>query len=230
MNARQKSKLNMYRTVELHCNNNSALIAGNTAFSDSYSQFINKIVAIQGSTTEQEQKITGFTTAKSVAKKALSETASIIAGFIFAYASANNNYQLKEKVNYTYSELLAERDEQLVPVCSNILNSANDNLAALTDYGITAATVSGLQSAMEAYNAAVPANTNATSIRKAYGQALKQLIKETDVILKERMDKLVSNFADTDPGFVASYKNARSIIEPGYRKNIKKEAEVKAAA
>lgn len=103
-------------------------------------------------------------------------------------------------------------------------------LAALADYGITAASVTALQSAMDAYNAAVPANTNATSIRKSYGEGLKQLIKDTDVILKERMDKLVSNFADTDPGFVAAYKNARSIIEPGYRKNIKKEAEAKAAA
>src|SRR5664279_5778265 len=218
MTSCQECKLNMYRSVELLCDNNSALIAGNVAFGNAYAIFKGQIGGILETTANQSKVTVGLTTAKTDAKKSLCIIANEITSRIFAYADANGNADLKAQVNFSFSKLMKQKDDVLVPICINFANIANANLPALADFGIDAAKVTAVETAMETFSTAVPANKTARSVKQSDGSALKDLFKSTDAVLKNRMDKLVSAFAETDAGFVSSYKNARNIINPSFNK------------
>ena len=100
MNSRQEAKLNMYRTVQLQCNNNSAITATNPAFTAAFAVFTAHISNIISTVSSWTQVITGVAIDKTVAKKNLSQSATDIAALVFAYASSINNNTLKQQVNY----------------------------------------------------------------------------------------------------------------------------------
>jgi Carboxypeptidase regulatory-like domain len=214
MNANQESKLNMYRTVQDICNLNIAIITGIPALQSVFNALVEFIENIISAATNESLVISGIAIDKTVAKKNLCQSATNMAGLIFAYASSIKNNTLKQEVNFAYTDLFRLRDEELVPAVQNIVTAANTNLADLADYGVTAATISSLQAIIAEYSTAVPQPRSAKSIKEMYGKNLKQLFKDTDDLLKTQMDKLVANLKTTEPNFVSTYKSARVIIDP----------------
>ena len=214
MDSRQEAKLNMYRTVQLFCNNNNAITATNPAFTTAFAAFTAKISNIISTATSESQVITGIATDKTVLKKNLCQSATDIAALIFAYASSINNNTLKQEVNYAYSDFFRLKDDLLAPTAKNIHNAATANLPALAPFGVTAAMLSALQTTINAYSTSVPTPRNAKAIKATYTANIKQLIKETDSILKNQLDKLAVSFKTTQPDFYNSYLNTRIIIDP----------------
>lgn len=214
MNAKQEAKLNMFRATQKHCNDNPTIVATVPAF-ETASQALNAKIASIIATAQQEDLITkGITVDKAEAKKTLCQLATDTAAPIFAFASANNNNQLMQEVNFTYTQLFKSKDDQLAPRCQNILNAAQNNLAALAAYGITAATVTTLQTTINNYQNKVPDPRNAAAQKATIRLNLKNLIKEADKVLKLQMDKTVVAFKTANPDFVSTYKINRIIIDP----------------
>lgn len=214
MNSRQVAKLNMYRSVQQLCNDNNSFIAGNPAFLNALTIFNSKIDEIVSTAASENQVIKGITTDKSVAKKNLCQNAVDTASTIFAFASANGNNTLKQVVNFSFSDLNRLKDDVLYPTCMNILNAAKDSAAALVSYGLTPEMITSLGNSMSSYNTAVPTTKTARSVKSTYGGNLKQLVKDTDAVLKDQMDKIMNTFKIANKDFISSYKNARVIIDP----------------
>ena len=214
MNSRQEAKLNMYRTVQLQCNNNSAITATNPAFTAAFAVFTAQISNIISTVSSWTQVITGVAIDKTVAKKNLSQSATDIAALVFAYASSINNNTLKQQVNYAYSDFFRLKDDLVAPTAKNIHSAATANLAALAPFGVTAAMLTALQTTIDAYSTSVPTPRNAKAIKATYTANIKQLIKETDSILKNQLDKLAVSFKAAQPDFYSSYLNTRIIIDP----------------
>ena len=215
MNATQESKLNMYRATQKHCNDNAAIVATVPAFATTLTAFNSKVSAII-STAQQEDLVTkGITVDKSVAKKTLCQLATDIAAPIFAFASASSNNTLKQEVNFSFSDLLKTKDDILAPRCQNIKDLGTANLAALAPYGLTAASLTALQTTIDGYQVKVPTPRNSAAQKKTIRENLKKLIKEADTVLKEQMDKTVVGFKAAHPDFVSTYKANRVIIDPG---------------
>lgn len=214
MNAKQEAKLNMYRTVENYCNENTTIISTNVAFMAAFTEFKAKIVAINTTLQQDAVNITGIAQDKKNAKLALCEKAADIAGLIYAYAETVSNETLKQEVNYSLSALIKTREETLVARCQNIYNAGVLNQSSLTDYGITPAILANLQSLITAFNAQTPKPRTAISQRKTLTANLVTLFKETDKILRTRMDKLVITFKAAHPDFVKTYEAARVIVDP----------------
>lgn len=218
MNAYQEAKTNMYRAVELLCDNNAAIVALVVAFQTAFTNFKGKIAQIISTTQNKDVVLTGIAADKTVSKLALCRTAADVAAIIYAFATATANNTLKQEVNYSFDDLKKTRDDQLAPRCQNIHDRGFENRADLTDYGITTATLTGLQNAINAYAAETPKPRAAVSHRKTLNANLKQLFKEADEILVEQMDKLVVAFKPAHPEFVAEYEANRIIIDPPSRK------------
>ena len=215
MNAKHEVKLNMYRAVQKHCTDNAAIVATLPAFATTLTAFNAKISAII-STAQQEDLVTkGITVDKAEAKKTLCRLAADIAAPIFAFASAGSNNQLKQEVNFSFSDLLKTKDDILAPRCQNIKDVGTANLAALAPYGLTAANLTALQTTIDGYQAKVPTPRNSAAQKKTIRENLKKLIQETDTVLKEQMDKTVVGFKASNPDFVSTYKANRIIIDPG---------------
>lgn len=215
MERKSEAKLNMYRAVANHCNANPAIIATVPAFQTAVTA-LNANISTMLSTAQMEvQVISGITADKSQLKQSLAQQAADIAAIVFAFASSSGNNTLKEQVKFSFREILRIKDDLIAPTCLNIHNAANTNLAALVGYGITAATLTAFNNAISSFSAAVPSPRNAVSLRAAYKKDLTNLIKQTDKLLKEQLDKLSVQFKTPNPDFFNAYKSNRIIIDPG---------------
>ena len=214
MNAKQEAKLNMFRATQKHCNDNPAIVATVPAFETASIALNAKIASIIATAQQQDLITKGITIDKAEAKKTLCQLATDIAAPVFAFAAANNNNQLMQQVNFTYTTLFRSKDDELAPRCQNIHDAAQNNLASLAPYGITAATVGTLQTTINNYQSKVPDPRNAAAQKATVRANLKNLIKETDAVLKLQMDKTVVGFKAANPDFVLTYKTTRIIIDP----------------
>ena len=204
----------MFRATQKHCADNAIIIATIPALQSAVTSLNAKIVSIIA-TAQQEDLITkGITVDKAEAKKTLCQLTADVAAPIIAYASANSNNQLLKEVSFSYSDLFKTKDDQLAPRCKNIYYAAQNNLAALGDYGISATTVSTLQNTIDNYQSKVPDPRNAAALKVTIRANLKNSIKEADTVLKLQIDKTIVTLKASNPDFVSTYKTNRVILDP----------------
>lgn len=213
MNSKQEAKLNMYDAVLTHCENNSAIVATVPAFQTAVDAFEDIVDDLRNAAQNELQAISGYTQDKTQQRADLIELTLDVAGAIHAYATSVDNLVLKEQVKLVYSDLNRLKDELLGPACTNILDAANNNAAAIVPFGVTAAKITALDDAIEDYLSAVPAHRNAVSNRSSVGEQIKQLFKDGDALLKNQLDKLALQFKATEPNFYNSYRNNRIILD-----------------
>ncbi|MBK8443942.1 MAG: carboxypeptidase regulatory-like domain-containing protein [Sphingobacteriales bacterium] len=214
MNARQESKLNMYRALTQYCDKNAALIATVPAFSNALNTLKTKIAAIQSNASKESAQIGGIAQDKTAAKEILCTRTAEIAAAVYAYAHQTNNNTLRQKMNFSVSDLLRIKDDLLVPTCQVIYNQAQANLPNLADYALNAAALTTLQNAMNNYTNATPLVRNAIGNRSTFRINIKNLLKETDDLLKNQLDKISLQFKNTNPDFLLTYRQLRIIIDP----------------
>lgn len=205
MNARQVAKLLMYQATEKHCDEHADIFAITPAFQTAFNNFKAKIAEISHISQQQEAMWADITANKCNARQTLCQKTAEVAGLIFAFASATSNDTLKQEVNYSYTTLFKTKDDQLAPRCQDIYDKGLANLAKLGDYGITAQTLSNLQTAIDNYLECAPKTRFIADERKAFRTKLVTLFDEADAILREQMDKLVVTFRGDYSGFVKEY-------------------------
>lgn len=213
MNANQESKLNMYDAVLAHLNANAAIVATVPAFQTAADNFEDIVDDLRTAAQNEILAISGFTQDKTQQRADLIELTLDVAGAIHAYAASVDNLVLKDQVKLVYSDLNRLKDELLGPACSNILDAANANAAAIVPFGVTAAKITSLEDAIDDYVSAVPAHRNAVSNRTSLGEQIKQLFKDGDNLLKNQLDKLAIQFKSTNPNFYNSYRSNRIILD-----------------
>lgn len=211
----QENKLSMYRVVEKLLDDNSIIWNGTPAFVTTKNAFSSKIAAISTASQQQQTINTGIATDKKLLKISLINIAAPVAAAVIAYASQTNNNELLNAVNFTQSQLAGTRDDMLGDRCQIIHTKANANLLALAPYGITAPVLTTLQTAITTYTAKVPAPTTAKQSKKTATINIRNLFKETDVILKLQLDKLMLVYKTTNSDFYNNYIGAREIINLG---------------
>lgn len=213
MNAKQEAKFNMFRATEMHVDDNAAIVAANVAFTAAFNQFKTTNVAISGTAQQKSGSLLGIAVDKTNYKQTLCTKTAAVAGYIYAYAAANKNNTLKSEMNLSITTLMRTRDEELAPRCQNVHDKGAVNIAALKDYGVTAALLADLQTAITDYSASTPRPRAAVSSRKTATVNLAALFKENDAILNEQMDKLIEQFRADHPNFVKTYFSNREIID-----------------
>ena len=204
----------MYRAVEQHCNENVAILAEVKAFENAFNAFKPVIVSILGTEQLVGSPIAGITLGKGTSKQTLADMTSEIAGSLYAFADVTKDETLKQEANFSQTKLIQTRDDQLAPICQNIHDRCQTNIALLGDYGVTAAKLADLQTAINNYLVDVPKPRTALSIRKTQNANLAELFRQGDAILNEQMDKLVGAFRAAHPDFVATYESTRIIVDP----------------
>lgn len=214
MDAKQESKLNMYRAVEQHCDDNSSVFASVAGFQTAFTNFKAKIASLIGTEQLSATPLTGIALDKTVSKQDLCQLAADAASMIYAFAVATSNIPLREEVNFPYSKLLGTRDDLLAPRCQGIHDAGVANMPAVKDYGLDVPQLTALQAAITVYAAKTPNPRTAISARKVHKANIRALFVEADAILKNQMDKIVVAFRALSPDFVTGYESNRIIIDP----------------
>ncbi len=218
LTARQEAKLNMYEVVAVTLDANSAITAANAALTAAIVEFKAFIAQIMAAAQTSSAVLTGIAADKKATKNSVSQTAAVIAGQIFAFAAKNGNNTLKQAVNFSATDLRRVKDGEFVPRCQTIHNLGVEHKTALADYGITDAKLADLQTAIDDYAQSVPKPRAAITDRATVKANIKQYFRQADTLLAEQVDKLVETFSKESPDFVATYRNARVIIDPKSKK------------
>jgi hypothetical protein len=218
MNDIQETKQRVYRTVSETCHNNEKTYAGTTAFEKAVMMLDNSIDAI--GKTEQQQSGTqseGVSEEKSKAADALAQEGVRMANAIYVFAVDTEDKVLQTKVNVNKSMFYNGHDGDALVLAKNIADEAHSHEAGLVAYGIDAAAIAALDTAVAAFDSLIVKPRATIDERKVYTGNLKQLFAQTDSILHDRLDKLIALFKTSAPEFYALYKNARNIINTATR-------------
>ena len=217
MNSVQENKLSMYMTVQKVTESYRSVWETLAAFLTFFTNFETVIAKIRATRLVQEGQITGVTKDKAEAQNNLIEKTVAIATAVFAYASASGNHELQDRVSYSPSDLRNSRDTILADRSGVVKEAGEQNVANLSDYGISQGDIDELNDLLNAYLGIIEDPRQAITNRSTATKELKDHFKEGDKILKEQLDKLMPQFKTTGPLFWQQYQNARMIIDLGRR-------------
>src|SRR5579871_97096 len=215
MNKIKEARLNMYETVIAYCNNNTAIVATVPAFQTSLAGFATAVDKINLNARMEADVITGIAADKASLRIVLCQKAADLGAVVFAFASTSNNNELMQKTKFTLSELKRLKDGLLSLICTNIRDAAQANLASLATAGVTAATLTDFQTAIDSYANKATSPRNAVSQRSVYSQALNNFFAIADGIVKKQLDKWAVQFKADNIDFYNGYKSNRKIVDPG---------------
>lgn len=223
MDDRQENRLGSYRTTGEVLTENAVTFAGVPAFVTQHQMLLDSISLIDALAASQGTNTTGVTAAKKEMMRQMKVWAMRVAGALTSYASVQGNDDLKAKAKLNDSMFTEARDDARDDVAQVVHDAANANVAALADYGVTAATLTALQTRIDAYRLVIPSPSVARSNRRGYTELLDTELRRSDTICKERLDGLMEQFhyeADgkTPTQFYLAYQAARDIIDTGSHK------------
>ena len=141
-----------------------------------------------------------------------------LADQMFAYAEDVGDTVLREKMDVSYSDLIAPRDSIVGQKCQGIHTEANAVIASLAPYGILPLDLTDLQGFIDAYELVISAPRVAITVRKGATERIETLIREGTTILTNRMDKLMVDFKTSHPDFYQEYFDARIVVNRGTTK------------
>jgi hypothetical protein len=169
--------------------------------------------------TRQEagNDLTGLTDHKEAEKKKLNGMTFTLAAALAAMAERTGNEALLSNVDFSRSELEDQRDEDQELTARNIAALARENLAALSTGGTTEADITALEAQTDVFREYLPVHRVSVAERKAANEKLNELFKESNRLLKMRLDKMMVRYELSDPDFYAGYVNARIIVDYGVR-------------
>ncbi|MDD2285652.1 MAG: carboxypeptidase-like regulatory domain-containing protein [Paludibacter sp.] len=215
MNINQEDKFSMYYVVKNTCEKYQTTWTTNAVFAATYNLWVAKIPLIEQNRDAQTLETTGITTDKTAKRNSMTEKTLFMINRLQSYANVVNNPELLESIKYSASDLKKSRDTDVIGICNNVLAKASANAAAIATYGVTAAMITELQTAITAYSATLAKPKAAKSQTKTATENLTKLFKEADELLVKRMDLDIELFKTSKPDFYSQYKTARIIIPTG---------------
>lgn len=210
----QKNKLTMSMAVRDYLLPNSTITSPLPNFTANFTIVQSNIIQIQAFAELQDFEKTGIADSKEKLKDLLSGLSGDYSRKLVAYSKFNNNDLLLKEIKISESELKRIADVDLKTKAQELYDRAQANLAALTTYGITAATQTSFQNAITAFNASIPKPRLGIDEKKQATQQLAVLFKALDSAL-ENIDLAIEIVRLTQVNFYNGYKTARKLILTG---------------
>ena len=191
---------------------NQAIWGGVKAVADVVAQLQANNAIIAAKRDEQETATDGQAEAARQACHLLEEEIVEIADQIFALASKNGDKVLEAQSHFTLSLLDDMDPEKLDESAKDVSALATANLAALADYGVTAADVKVLDDLRVAFVPLKTAVPTAKAKKAGQTKTLPQAIRDNQTLLRKQLDRLMTKFKKKNPEFYAGYHTARTIV------------------
>lgn len=213
MNKTQINKLRMFVAVDLVLKNHSELFESLAPLVLGHQRLKDGLLQLEANRLVQEANNTGLTGSKTDLRTKLIDRLMKFMAALKAYAIATNNLELKEKVNYPKSKLVAAPDNILYDIGSLVVSLAMPILPELAKYLITTEKVTDLTTSLTNFKEAIPQKRVATSTSKVSTENIGDVINSLHTLLKEELDALMLLLEEDQPDFYKAYKNARLIVD-----------------
>ena len=218
MNKQNEDKMSMFYALLQVLAKHVAVWTGLVPFKNAHDELKLNVGSIENATQKQETSLKGVALDKRFKKEAMVKQTLSIAQAMFAYAEDEGDVVLRDKVDYSRSELMQTRDAIIAQTCQNIHDLANPIIAALAAYGLLPADLTGHQSTIDAYTATVGSPRAALTVRKGATAEINALVKDSMKILNNRMNKMMPEWEASNPDFFQEYFDARMIVDSGSTK------------
>lgn len=217
MTKSEKNIFAMYKAVNAVLTGNATEVDKLPALKDSHTRFSNKITELGSKDTDYISKTDGKTISKTDAENELIENILPVVGGLQVFAKIIDNHELKVTTKVTVTDMKRMRDNELINKAKQIFDFANTNSAELVNYGITADTITQLNTLITNYEAALSDQGSSFAEKQAARKALTLLFDTADDILKDELDNLMELTRSNNPDFYNEYKAARVIKDLGIR-------------
>lgn len=216
MEDRFTNRVNMTNATIGFSDANASITAGLTAHGNALTVVKGKIVLVNGLNQIAGGSTKGVTTDTNLLRKVMTDMALKCANGTTAYANSVNNNTLKALVNFNQRKLDKYKKEDVDDVCQGIRDAANANIGSLGGFGIVAADVSDLQTAINLYRIATQNPRQAIITKSQAGKQAREIVQDIIVTYFEGiMDPIVNTLKLTQPNFWSGYQQARKVIDLG---------------
>ena len=218
MKSTQEDKLSMeIVVVDLINNTDPTIVAKMPNFDSLSTDFSKNVDKLREFKNGQTLNRTGNRMSKEQLREQMTQLGFITSAKVCAYAIAIDDEVLEMEVTYTYSNLQYLRDTDIADTCQSIYEIAQANLANLTDYGVTAASLLELKDSIDLYNVMLPKTRAGIVTQTIFTDKIVEVFEENEKLLF-RMDKLVTMLKFEEATFFDEYFKSRRIVSTGHRK------------
>lgn len=215
MKKQEENKMSMIYAVLEVCGVHTAKWSPLTAYKTAHDELVANKTSLENALQVQKQILTGVASDKGLKREAMVQKATEVANGLYAYAVDKGNEVLRMKVSMEKSTFMRQRDAVIAQMCQNVCDLGTAEVANLGPYGLVAADMTDLQTAIDTYVAVVSSPRTAVTVRKGATAEIDLLIRNSMKILNGRMDKLMPEFKTSAPDFYQAYFDARIIVDLG---------------
>lgn len=214
---RLANKLVMYHTLQSHLNVNKSVWTSVPAMVETINDFESLLAKIENYRQLKQVNKTGITLQKATQQALVIAHAYELSSVLYAMAIKKNDAILAAKVDFTETDLLKKRDDNLVTTCRNIVEFASEHLAELIAYQVSGDELIVLKEEINRFAENLTTGRVSVSEQKAANENMKIVFVKVDALLKKQLDRIVVRYRKTEPDFYAKYQNLRRIVNYGVR-------------
>lgn len=203
----------MYQAVRRVIQSNNASWNGLAAFENAVTRFSQKVTELENLAYQKSKALLGMKSKRDQKREEIAEKALYVANALYAYASKIKDEKLKADVKYSPSELNYSPLSVFMRLVNGLINTANDNVNEIADYGVDQNRIDDLTLAHMEFIEISNLPRQAIVSRKVITQQIDNAITDIDDVLKSQLDKLIVLLTKDAPTFVMTYEGARTIID-----------------
>ena len=222
---RLENKLVMYHAVQSHLERNKSVWTSVPAMVTTISDFELLLAEIKNYRKLTSENKKGITQQKAAQQALVIAHAYELSSVLYAMAIKKNDVILAAKVDFTETDLLKKRDDNLVTTCRNIVEFASEHLAELNVYRVTGDELIALEENINRFAENLTTGRVSVSEQKAANKKMKIVFLQVDALLKKQLDRIMVRYRKTEPDFYEKYQNLRRIVNYGVRHEKPKEPE-----
>ena len=215
MEKNQLDQFDMLQNVENLFNDNPTLWAGNVPVTNAKTGLSSRVADIAAQYAIQLIVTTGAAKNKENARKKLEKEMFVVSSAVCNYANGINDELLYDKCYVAKSTLSDLHADTLTGRCADLVLDANNVIASLLPYGITAATITTLTASSVAFSGLKQDPQNAIDTRKKATQKIAELLPEAMSFMERNMDTAMVSLEASEETFYGIYQNARAINNSG---------------
>ena len=217
MTQNQENRVTMFGSVSDYMNlaANKALWLPMKAAKDTVAELDAMLVDIAKKVDKQKTPTTGAADAKGNVRHDYEAKILEIGDQLASIAAATHDPVLGTQVEFSKAGLGKLSDDDLETAGKRVATLAKAHAAALADHLVTAADVTELEGLTADFDAIK--NQPRTTIAGRAGETatLPDLITAATNLLRDRLDKQMTRFRQSNPEFYAGYQSARVVVDRG---------------
>jgi hypothetical protein len=212
MEIQQSNNLRSYKAVQVVLETHEPIWTTLPAFGKAVTEF-NGIVENINTQAQIQLESEQASEEKLSVLRELGAAAYAISGAVQAYAVEVGDLALEARVDFSRTSIILGKEDEVISRCWAIHAVATAQLANLADNGVTAAKLTAFKKKIEAFETVQPKPRNRVNKGSAATRTLEGLFRDAGTVLRKRMDKLVTQFAESSPEFVKEYESARVVVD-----------------